>query len=160
MKKFNNHCKNKISYKKNLNPPIPQKVGKGVQFHLWIWGNLRGVATTRRNCEAAFRAASIFPIDPDGTVLQRTDVRQSTPFDAEPEIRGININSKEITTQEMRIEIASKYHGKTINSVNEIPKTNENEIIIRQNTYSTEKLLSDFPVSIVEVQGNTAIIQN
>ena len=109
-------------------------------------------AATKRNCESAFREASIYPIDPLNTVFKRTDVRETTDFDTEAPCHGININGQEITTHEKRIEIASKYFGVEINDINQIPKVDETEIIKRQSTYTTEKMLSDFPISVIEIQ--------
>ena len=110
-------------------------------------------STTKRNCESAFKAASIYPIDPINTVLRRTDVRDSTQYDEDPPTKGIDINGKEITTPLKRIELAEKYFGIKINDVNQIPKVDETEIIKRQSLFTTEKLLNDFPISVIEVAG-------
>ena len=111
-------------------------------------------AATKRNCEAAFRETSLYPFDPENTVLTRSDVRDSTEFDSEPNCKGININGQEITTPEKRIEIAIKYHGKQINDITGIPVADEGEIIKRVQTYRTEKLLTEFPINIKEVRYN------
>ena len=111
-------------------------------------------AATKRNCEAAFRETSLYPFDPEHTVLKRSDVRDSTEYDSEPNIKGIDINGQEITTPEKRIEIASKYHGKQINDIKEIPQVDEGEIIKRVQNYRTEKLLNDFPLNIKEERVN------
>ncbi len=121
-------------------------------------------SSVKRNCEAAFREASIYPIDPDNTVLRRSDVRESAPQDTDAPCKGININAQEITTPAKRIEIFSKYFF-PVHDVSQIPLVDENMIIARQNSYSSEKLLSNFPVSLMEVKAppgmtwSAAIIQ-
>ena len=110
-------------------------------------------SATKRNCVSAFKASSIYPIDPESTVLKRTDVRNSTQFDTDAPSKGIDINAQEITTTQKRMELAEKYFGIKIHDVTEIPKVDETDIIKRQSQYTTEKLLNDFPISVIEVRG-------
>ena len=74
----------------------------------------------------------------------RTDLRDSTQFDIDAPSKDIDINAQEITTTQKRIELAEKYF--------EIKIQDATDVIKRQSLYTTEKLLSDFPISVIEVQ--------
>ena len=110
------------------------------------------VASTKRNCESAWMRAGLYPLNA-AIVLQRNDVLDTGTLDERPPTKGIDINGMEITTDDKRIELASKYFNIKINTVDQIPKCDEQEIIKRLSKQTSEKLVSSYPTSIQEIPG-------
>ena len=110
------------------------------------------VASTKRNCVSAFEQSGIYPLNVE-KVLARSDVKDTGLLNDVPVVRGININGMEITSVEKRVEIAAKYYSKNITSVDQIPMIDEFALITAMNNRKTEKLVSKYPISILEVNG-------
>ena len=110
------------------------------------------VASTKRNCVSAFEQSGIFPLNVD-KVLSRSDVKDTGLLNEMPAVRGININGMEITSLEKRVEIAAKYYGKDMKTIDDIPKIDETALISKMKKWNTEKLVSRYPISIIEVNG-------